>query len=79
MTIQVPAHFAYCEVMSCGGGVVGCAIALLASLGYALLAPLFLLPPVRWLIAKLVPLGSKAKVPQPFQAVPQNGSRASLR
>ena len=54
---DVPAHFAYYEVMSCGGGAVGLAIALASSLGYALCTPLLLLPPVRWLLTKCVPPG----------------------
>ena len=54
---DVPAHFAYYEVMSCGGGAVGLAIALASSLGYALCLPLLLLPPVRWLLTKCVPPG----------------------
>ena len=43
--------------MSCGGGGVGMLIALVSSLLYALFLPLFLLPPVRWLLTKCVPPG----------------------
>ena len=54
---DVPAHFVYREVMACGADLLGGVLALVITCCFSLSA-LMLLPPVRWLVKKVMPIGT---------------------